>query len=53
MIPMDGVNKKQKVSCLDVVRAATTIVLFGIPLIAGVAVIFGYGIKKIFFNPSA
>ncbi|HOJ71239.1 MAG TPA: hypothetical protein PK864_08535 [Syntrophorhabdaceae bacterium] len=43
---MDEKDKKT-VSSFDIVRAATTIVVFGIPLIAGITALFGYGIKKI------
>lgn len=41
------INKKEKISCLDAVRAATTIIVFGIPLFVSVVTLCGYCIKKI------
>jgi len=40
-------DKKEKISGLDIVRAATTIIVFGIPLFVSVVTLCGYCIKKI------
>lgn len=41
-------QKPKKITPLDLVRAATTVVVFGIPLIAGAAAVLGYGAYKAF-----
>ncbi|GEM_PF-774036 len=41
-------NDLKKITPLDLVRAATTVVVFGIPLIAGAAAVLGYGAYKAF-----
>ncbi len=41
-------NDLKKITPLDLVRAATAVVVFGIPLIAGAAAVLGYGAYKAF-----
>ncbi|MDD5009258.1 MAG: hypothetical protein PHU49_11565 [Syntrophorhabdaceae bacterium] len=44
----DGKRKSKKITPFDMIRAASTIVVFGIPLIAGTAAVLGYGAYKAF-----
>ncbi len=37
-----------KITAFDLIRAASTIIVFGIPLIVGTTTIFGYGIYKVY-----
>jgi hypothetical protein len=44
----DGKQKSKKITPVDLIRAVSTIIVFGIPLIAGTTVILGYGAYKAF-----
>jgi hypothetical protein len=41
-------QKPKKITPFDLIRAATTVIIFGIPLIAGTTAILGYGVYKAF-----
>jgi hypothetical protein len=43
----DSKKKYKKINCFDVARAISTIMVFGVPLIAGTAAIISYGIYKV------
>jgi hypothetical protein len=42
----DDKQKPKRITPFDLLRAASTIVVFGIPLIVGTAAILGYGAYK-------
>ena len=44
----DSKQKSKKITPVDLIRAISTIIVFGIPLIAGTTAIFGYGVYKAF-----
>ncbi|MCX5811143.1 MAG: hypothetical protein NT178_01155 [Proteobacteria bacterium] len=44
----DNKQKSRKITPLDLARAISTIIVFGIPLIASTTAIIGYGIYKIY-----
>ena len=41
-------QKPKKITPFDLIRAATTVIVFGIPLIAGAAAVLGYGAYRAF-----
>jgi len=40
--------RPKKITPFDLIRAASTIIVFGIPLMAGAAAVLGYGAYKVF-----
>lgn len=44
----DDKKRPKKITPLDLIRAATTVIVCGIPLIAGATAILGYGVYKAF-----
>lgn len=42
----DDKQRPKKITPFDMVRAATTVIVFGVPLIVGTAAILGYGAYK-------
>ncbi len=45
-IPESKKPKASKITAFDLIRAASTIIVFGIPLIVGTTTILEYGIYK-------
>ncbi|MCX5805828.1 MAG: hypothetical protein NT010_07150 [Proteobacteria bacterium] len=44
----DNQKKSRKITPVDIARAISSIIVFGIPLIAGTAAVIGYGISRIY-----
>jgi hypothetical protein len=44
----DNKKKSRKITPVDIARAISSIIVFGIPLIAGTTAIIGYGISRIY-----
>jgi hypothetical protein len=44
----DSKRKSRKITPVDFARAISSIIVFGIPLLAGTTAIIGYGIYRIF-----
>lgn len=44
--PDDKQRRPKRITPFDLARAATTVIVFGIPLIVGTAAIIGYGAYK-------
>jgi hypothetical protein len=42
----DDKQRTKKITPFDMVRAASTVIIFGVPLIVGTAAILGYGAYK-------
>ena len=40
--------KQSKITTFDLIKATSTIIVFGIPLIVGTTTILGYGIYRIY-----
>jgi hypothetical protein len=44
----DNQKKSRKITPVDIARAISSTIVFGIPLIAGTTAIIGYGISRIY-----